>query len=268
MIGRSRGAGRARFVRRGLELALVIAPAALFTVHVSSCSLIGLGTGAVVDSQRKDKSSRAILKIHEGSSLTLLLKDGRSLHGHFDGRRDMDAEAYARLWKAWRDTSRAVVTLPSPGDSVRLMLKDGSIRSGWLAAYQIDGIEVASAGGTRLAAIDSVHQLADRSGQTFSQEFLSDVTRGAKVPLGTLIRLRMPHGASSRRIVEPVGELAPADNEILEIPLHAVELVNGPAPTGGKIIGLVVGLTVDVIIVAAAASYDSDCGGSTISLNY
>ena len=223
-----------RWIRRGLQLALITAPAALFAVHLSSCTLIGLGTGAVIDSQRKDRSPKAILKIHKGSSLTLRLKDGRSLNGYFDGRREMDPGEYARAWAAWRDTAPVLPALPSPGDSVRIVRMNGSVCSGRLAAYQIDAIQVTSAVENCLADIESLHELADHTGQPFDRELLRDATHGAEVPLSTLIRLRTGH-------------------ETVEIPVNAVELVLGPAPKGGKIIGVLVGLSADVAIVAAAA---------------
>ena len=72
------------------------------------------------------------------------------------------------------------------------------------------------------------------------------MTHGAEVPLSTLIRLRTEH-------------------ETVEIPVNALDVVLGPAPQGGKIIGTLVGLGVDVAIVAAAtASYNSSssCGSA------
>ena len=220
------------------------APAAVFTLHVSGCTVLGTLTGAIIDSGRKDRTPRSVVKIHSGSSVKLLLRNGSVLRGSFGGRQEMSPEAYAIAWSAWRDTAARGTFFPAPGDTVLLTRKDGTTCSGRLAAYEIDAIVVATQGGHCVVAVDALGSLAMPGGRRIEREVLRTATRHAAIPLTTVIRLNTKAGT-------------------VEVPLHDVRGVEGPAPAGGKVIGFVVGLGVDVAFVAAiAASSSSGCTSS------
>ena len=235
--------GTSRF-RRALHLVLVTLPAAVFTLHLSGCTAFLPIVGAVADSQRKDRSPGSIVHVHRGASMTLYLRDGRSIKGWFDGREEMTPEAYLREWTAWRDTTPAPVLVPSPGDSVVLTRIDGTTQPGRLAAYGVDTVLLDTPGGPLSVAFPSIRSLANLEGWSIEQKTLMTVTRYARVPLSTLVRMTSRSGPSAT-------------------PLHYLSRVEGPAPRGGKVVGLIVGIGADAAIVAAAvaSTQSASCGG-------
>jgi hypothetical protein len=227
--------------RRALELVLVTAPALLFMVHISGCTVMGPIAGAVIDGLRKDRTPRTVVNIHPGSHVALYLRNGTSVRGRFDGRHDMGPEAYAREWAAWRDTAKQATPLPAPGDSVLLTRTDGKTCLGTLTAYEIDAVVVATSGESCTMSVESIRSMADRTGHVVDSEVLREATRHATVPLSSMIRVQTKDG-------------------LIETPLHHVREVEGPAPRAGKVIGLVVGLGTDIALIAAAVSEASNSG--------
>ena len=227
--------------RRALQLVLITAPALLFMVHISGCTVMGPIAGAVIDGLRKDRTPRTVVNIHPGSHVVLYLRNGTTLRGKFDGRHDMSPEVYAREWAAWRDTAKQATPLPAPGDSVLLTRTDGKTCLGILTAYEIDAVALATSGESCTMSIESIRSMADSSGRVVDNEFLREATRHATVPLSSMIRVQTKNG-------------------LIETPLHQVWQVEGPAPRAGKVIGLVVGLGTDLALIAAAVSEASSSG--------
>ena len=230
--------------RRAFQLVLAAAPALVFTVHISSCTVAGPVVGGIIDNIRKDRTPRAVVNIHRPAYVELRLRNGGFVRGQFDGRHDMSPEAYASEWAAWRDTLKQATPFPAPGDSVVLTQTNGKLCAGTLAAYQIDAVVVSIAGEHCTMPIDSIRSMADSSGRVVDNGLLRETTRDANLPLSTMIRVRTKTG-------------------LVETPLHHVRRVEGPAPRAGKVIGLVVGLGTDIAVVSAAVSAaNSSCENS------
>jgi hypothetical protein len=104
------------------NLALLIA--AVATLAVNGCSLIGLGIGASIDSSRPNQKTVPgwqAAAIKPGTAVTVVLKDGTRLSGKYAGPGHIPAEQYAAIYSQAREQLPEGI-LPALGDSIDIGL--------------------------------------------------------------------------------------------------------------------------------------------------
>ena len=77
--------------RRLILLALIVS-GALTSIHLTGCTAIGFGVGAMVDSANGKQTAGGLSRVRTGTDITMWLRDGRKLHGQFLGSRDSLSE--------------------------------------------------------------------------------------------------------------------------------------------------------------------------------
>jgi hypothetical protein len=114
---------RAKMLARILYLALVVA----LVSSTLSCSVVGLGVGAIIDaktSHQKQIGAWEMGKVKKGAEVTVFRNDSTSSSGKFDGLLPVPdseyQEAYSRLLQGMPDS----MNLPRLGENIEILHKD------------------------------------------------------------------------------------------------------------------------------------------------
>jgi hypothetical protein len=96
---------------------------------VNGCgSLIGLGVGAIIDSNKPDSlyiSGWKAEKVKIGKNVGITLNDGKQLIGKYKGLELIPSEEYAQRYNETREKSLPDVILPPLGDTIGITQKSG-----------------------------------------------------------------------------------------------------------------------------------------------
>jgi len=105
------------------KLALVIV--AVATLALNGCSMIGLTTGASVDSEKSNQKivpGWQVMTIAPGTRITIILKDGTRLSGKYSGLDPIPAEQYAAIYSQAREQKAEGILLPALGERIDIGL--------------------------------------------------------------------------------------------------------------------------------------------------
>ena len=235
---------------RPLLLGAIAGLGAIFSIHLTGCSLAGLGVGAVVDQVRATrydaKSTQYLYAISRHTPIELLLRDSSRVAGRFEGWSDVEDSTYAAQYESWRAAFAGAAWPPALGARIRVLTRSGERREGPFRGF---GFRSVSLGMRREATREFLFGELDSLvviGQTArSAESLSATWVSGQTPVRT--RLRVGHPGHR------IEQVAP----------DSVESVSVAAPKHGKIVGLLAGVTADALIVTALVQSfnSSDCGG-------
>jgi len=220
--------------------------ALLLLGSLSGCSLVGLGLGSVIDSNNRVGPAACLATTRAGRPVSVLLDDGRVVHGVFMGTEELPVDEYAVAYEAWRRSSASHSRMPMLGDSivcVWTMWDSSGVRSkrftlgGRFRGLGYEFIALGIAGeaallGIPLAEIESV---ADSAGSRAS--WVSDVCQGVhrgEFPLLTIFEVQV-------------------EDRVERVRLDQVSSVSRTAPRTGKFVGLSLGLLIDGAIIALIA---------------
>ena len=243
--------------RRNVAYALVLFLGLLYAFHITGCSLIGLGVGAIVDAN--SKGSRVVpahdyAVIERGKMIELHLRTGSAtMAGRFLGGAQRPYSEWLARYAAARETAVVSGPLPSPGDTIRLMQRSHRVSEGEFQGLWIDRVDVQHpvAGSSPVVPHRSFDRIEWR-GDTLGVDRLVTLERLGVLPTLTALRV------------------ATASGEVL-VPADEVAWINAPTERHAASIGFLVGLVADVILVVTTVAAVNDakndgCSTTTTSM--
>jgi len=210
----------------------------------SGCSMVGLGIGAAIDAHKPDSvivQGYRLTTIEQGSPLTVTLNNGSRITGTFDWGMAASAEWIDTLYMRARSNDTGCAILPALGDTVEFMHRSGRVRG------QIDNVAC-----RRL-----------ESGFDFCYGFAPvDSSDEREFCLSHLLAVRRSDGgllrsgdiataiAQSHTFVPFAGIEMTTSQGIQQMPLDRIAQVVAPIYKHGKRNGLLIGVAIDVVMIA------------------
>ncbi|HXB57083.1 MAG TPA: hypothetical protein VN461_20130 [Vicinamibacteria bacterium] len=209
---------------------------AVFTAAVatSGCTAIGFGIGAAIDNSHKTPNTMEawqIRRIEKGTWVKVSLRDGSEVEGSFNGL-SFDGNEYAQRYEERQKQTEGVV-LPSLGETITVSSPKGKTTVG-----RFDGFEFASIG---------FRPEGNSPPLDVPFEKVSAVSFAGREPLsGAQLQALRGQGALPLR-----SRMAVRD---ARIPVERVSQIAVPHHGHAKTIGALIGLGVDVAIIAVLGS--------------
>ncbi|HEX9007300.1 MAG TPA: hypothetical protein VF889_08390, partial [Bacteroidota bacterium] len=217
-----------------------LAALVLIALLQQGCTLIGLISGAAVDSGKPSQTvvaSWEIDAIHPGSSVTLYMRDGTVLQGEYQRLEPDTAAGYRARYEAFKAGSPAAASLPEPGDSITLRLKGSQRQPTTLLAYDRNTLMVTSlqskAWAVNYRSIDSL----THDGFNWSGPDLRGVVLSSRAPVSTLLVFR--------------DKTAAGTGPVRRIPLNDIDEVSSHNAKWGWLIGAGIGAAIDAVVIIA-----------------
>jgi hypothetical protein len=242
--------------RFGCLVALVLS-----AIITSGCSMVGLGTGMVIDDSRSDEKTIEGWKcgsIKKGTRATVHLKDGEHIEGVFEGLSELPLDEYKTRYSRFRVAYARDLSLPEIGDTLRITdwkgdqgmhefggfgyrykslprrsKEERSAVCQYLSAMAIDHNEQRE---FRLKYLD---EIVIRDGNVIGAEKMEDLASQGKIPLKNVMAINNAYG--NRHLVN----------------IENIKSIEVPRKKNAKWIGLGLGLLVDGAIVAIAIAISS-----------
>lgn len=221
-----------------LSRVLALLPIAAACAAATGCSLIGLGIGAAVDSQNKDREIPGweLTEVEPGAPISLLLVDGSRISGRLGGVELIPPSDYASRYAEARRALGSQTPLPALGPGARLLGVQGGSGSGQLLGFTTRGVVFHLEG--RADPIhypyEKVAELSDAEGVAIDGTALRSLVGAGRLPLSAQLILDV--GGQSQRI-----------------PLDRVTQATVRAKHKGhaKLVGFLIGAAVDVVVVVS-----------------
>ena len=237
-----------RWIVRSLSVVALLAT----TLPLSGCTAIGFGIGAAMDTAAKDRTRCVVAHVRPGTILTLHMRDGSRLPGRFRELIEPDSASYANRHREWADTAASPGLVPAQG--ARVTLSGHSLTlAGTFQGLSPAGVRVLpdSAATVRTVGFHDFESLTALEGQSHPSKHLEVMVQTGMVPTGTVVDLLLEVRSSSLTMFDLKGPGR-------EVAWDDVVRVDAPAPSSGKVLGLVLGLTIDILsMVAYAWSYNA-----------
>jgi hypothetical protein len=236
-----------RWIVRSLRVVALLAVA----LPLSGCTAIGFGIGAGFDLSAKDKTRCVVAHVRPGTILTLHMRDGSRSHGTLRALIEPDSASYANRHREWADTTASPGLLPAPGERVTLIGRSLAL-TGTFLGLSPAGVRVRpdSAAAARTVRFRDFESLTALEGKSHASKYLEVMVQMGMVPTGTAVDLLLEVRSSSLTMFDLKGPSR-------QVAWDDVARVEAPTPSTGKWLGLVLGLTVDILSIVALASAHS-----------
>jgi len=231
------------WIARSLRVLVLLA----VSLPLGGCTVIGFGIGAAFDVSAKDKTRCVVSHMRPGTILTLHMRDGSRFPGRFRALIEPDSASYANRHREWADTVASPGLLPAPGTRVTLSGHSLALTGAFLglspAGVRVRPDSVVAARTVRFRDFES---LAAPEGQMHASRYLELMVQTGSVPTGTAVDLLLEVRSSSLTLFDLNGPSR-------QVAWDDVARVDAPAPSNGKVLGLVLGLTVDILTIVGLA---------------
>ena len=222
---------------RSLKILLVILGFAILALH-NSCTVAGFLMGTMVDSQEnKNKltSNSTPAFIKSGKKIIVHLKEGEEMRGNFIGYGKVPPDSISKLYSEYVNIYDPTRLLPAIGDSVEIFYKDPEMKlSGSYLAHDANDIYF--------------RRLNDSSIFKCPQDtnYVCYTCRGKTI---NIMQLAATPGLDYISFYNYEGH-----NE--KIMLYRAEAIFlDRKRNSGKIIGLAMGMAIDIVIITVATYY-------------
>lgn len=226
-----------------------------------ACTVIGALVGGAIDSGSAGRVIPAgeAVTVPRGKRLVLTLRDGRRLRGVYRDTVSLGDADHDALWRRWL-ARPGHATSPTPGDEVTVVDDSGEWRAVF-AGYHYRSIEVAPLGGDiRRIPLAALHTLRDTTGAEWSGSQLAALDAVGALPT----RLAIVIG--NNEVIRGITRTAERTQMVSVSEIRQIAFDHGHT---GKTVGTIVGLAVDVTLVAAGAAMSSmntsGCSGMDLS---
>lgn len=229
----------------------VLLGVALVSAALSGCSLFGYAIGDVIDSGQEVDTAvvctrSALANVGAGDSVGIDLLDGRYLAGTFIALTLEDTSLYYERCLSSQKRLAMPAGSPLPGDSILIVGHDGDypIRLiGTFARYDDTCLwRYRKHGDLRATPYSAIDTVFSGNGGIVTGAWLREVAWGGLLPL-------------------PGGEMSILRSaEVVRVPLDSVSAVHVASEGNASLIGLSIGIVVDVACVAYAIAVASSLG--------
>lgn len=230
--------------------------ALLFSIQITSCSLIGYGVGSAIDATRKPKlipgTAAQVIKLAPGARLSIRMEDGSTIVGTYRGLDTQPNLGYVDRYQAWRDTAQGLPFRPPPiGESIRIVGGNehsitGSKSQGLFLGFGPQRVHYrVGRQGSAYTPFMGNRRMMDRSGEVVSARDLEGLW--GRLPVQTIALLKDGQAEHGVDLQDP-----------------RIEAIRFALPHHGfRNAGLVVGIFTDAtLVVAAVALSESSSSGS------
>ena len=228
-------------------LACLVAATAIF--QLSSCSLIGLGIGAISDASKPDQATiqnHQLVAIKPGTICYITLRNEERLIGKFIGIDRVPEDEYAENYAKSRKQNRDVVFLPALGDSIILKLTPEKQLKGNLLGFDFNYVAVQLNGGTEPGLVDlrSITTIMDSDGNLIEGKTIRNLISEGRIPLMSAIVIQ---------------NLFQNENDSTRVTMDEVSQIELQVKKSGKLTGFLVGAAVDVaVVIYLACCFECD----------
>lgn len=241
-------------MRLRLFLAVSIGAALVLAIHSGGCSMIGLGIGAIADSSTPDYAISPLgwetAPLERGEFVEVTLTEGGNVRGYYDHVERVTHREYRVDYEEALVTADAHPFLPPLGEDVVMALArpqdPDSLLHCEIVGFDYGFVVVhtgkLAATEERSIALGFVRSIRVPDGHEIDGPTLNRLTFNRQVPHLSVLVLRAESKGRG-------GEIKVAMDEVLQ--------VRTKTKKKGKITGFLIGLTVDVVLVAIAASADT-----------
>jgi len=218
------------------------------------CSLIGLGLGAISDSDEADDyriARAAIDSVETGSTVTIIKRDGTTVKGDYSGVRKRPAKMYSKGYNLALTESDYDGYLPKLGEAAAIVTPQSSFEGLYLGVDRnFVIVQLKNEADTIGVCLDSVEVIGGANGQHLQGPELRQLVYSATILSKSYV-------------------LMWADRQTVAIPYEAVDSVAVNVSKAGTLTGFLVGLGIDAAVIACAAieygEQKKSCGkGATV----
>lgn len=213
----------------------------LFCISVFwGCSLCGLVVGKEIDDAKEDKDTlqvEAAINLRPGAEVRISLADSTVVEGDYIQVSALDSSIYALRYERFLQSVSPDVAFPHLGDTLLLTAKGD--KSQWVylfRGYGLGTLNIRGLGQSRITSIAFKHltSLENRA--------------GVKIDLGMLERM-----SDARQLPRDVSLVVKTKLDTSRVPLDDISLVERTNVKNAKIVGLTIGLVVDIIILTSVS---------------
>lgn len=214
---------------------LLLISNSIIIFHLSCCSTIGLGLGAIYDSHNLEIDTIPhwdVLSCRIGTRLDITLDTGIHISANYRGFQPMDEHVYTLRYNEFRKERPNDIILPMLGDTINFTLKSGEEYrakfKGFDYRYMIS--ELTDIETTEKLPLSALELIVDSQGNIIKEHIISSLIDEGRIPV---VR---------RLIVQTNSGLKP-------IFMDEVRLIKRyDKKNYGKIAGFVLGIVFDILI--------------------
>ncbi len=205
----------------------------------AGCSVIGLTVGHKYDSSRPPVTVTEwydIVTARPGSPMVVMLRDGETVEGTFNGFSELPDGDYTALYDDMKQSMFITGYVPGVGDSVSCMLLSGTSINGRLIGFDWGYVllSLPVAGERRKVPLTQIDYVGDGFGERIDGDTLKNYIDWGELPLVRTVRLQTDG-----------GEIAVMPHEVSKVSC----VTTARKPIYGKVLGFLIGATVDVILI-------------------
>jgi len=220
----------------------------IFAVHVTGCSLIGLGVGAILDSEQPNTAPASmdrLGKVDPDRRIELVRIDSATIQGRFAGLRSVPPVDYRAQYDAWRASLGDSLRLPDLDARIRVVTRTGEYRTAQLRGFGHRSVvlEDAKKGVSEIPLDDLVSLAPDSGASCLAESLLARWT-----PASNPDRLRI--------------QVMAGDQTFASVSPDSVAQVNLETIKHGAMVGFLVGAGVDLLVFLsyeASKNLESGC---------
>lgn len=205
----------------------------------TGCSVIGLSIGHRYDSSRPPATVTEwddMVTVRQGSQMMILLRDGETVEGTFDGFSQLPVGDYAALYEDMEQSLFITGYVPGFGDTVTCMLKSGvatdALFVGFDFGYMLLSMPVSEE--MRKIPLIKIDHVADHIGNRVDGDTLKNYVDWGELPLIRTVCLQTNGGM-----------VAVMPHEVSKVKCVTI----ARRPYYGKLVGVLIGATVDIVFV-------------------
>ena len=214
----------------------------LCSTGLSGCSLIGFGTGALIDGGKQDTenlNTGEAMKLDKGDELRIVLVDSTTVKGTYNGVTLCDSETYAKQYTDFLKSRHADDTpFPALGDTLLLDTKTSESSNRLLFRGFRPGL-------VRLQYTGSPFY----TNIPFSQFTALENRDSVKLEAGMLERMD-----NAGQLPNDVSLVVQTNGDTMRVPLNDIDHCEKAVSKNARWIGLGVGLAADVAAVVAISN--------------
>jgi len=226
---------------RGLSIAVTkttpavhVGAALLVSMQLTACTVIGGTVGALSSTSSKSIQSWELSELKVGSKVVLRMKNDSTIEMRYRGTSVLPESRYAPLYKDWLQGRTDAEEYPEFASNVTVVPKTGYAKAGAFGGVGVDRLFIGDGPGMKEMLLSNVRLLINDSGQTLTGDQISDEVWKAGAPLRRSYRF----GDG-----ESLTDIDPRD--IRDVYVYGRSYVAH---------GIVTGLVIDAVVVAAASS--------------
>ena len=228
----------------------------LFSAYVfCGCTVLGFGTGAMIDSGKPDKEillPEGAPNLGSGDDVRISLVDSSFTDGTYEGKAYLDSSVYAARYAKFRQSMSSSTTFPNLGDTLRATLKPGKSQMTYLfCGFDLKSMDVQVPGQPNIGKMPfrRLSTLESKSGENLQPDMLESMSTKNQLPHNISLLVRTKH-------------------DTIHVPYDDIRFIEKANSKNAKWIGLGVGFVIDAVAIISISNALSHIGGGMGNMNF